>query len=335
MTFFFEWHQADFRQLVQRAQSAQGLPHALLFKGTAGIGKRVFARVVAQGLLCEKPPAPLTACGVCEACHWFAGDGHPDFRLLQPEAAETPDEDAEPTDKKKKKEITVAQVRSLETLIQKSAHRGGKKVVLIQPAEAMNVNAANALLKNLEEPPADTQFVLVADRPHLLPATVRSRCQQVALTPPTPQQAAAWLKANGAAQPELALAQAGGAPVLAAEIDNAEYWAERKLFLDGLAARAFDPLALAEKFATHPVPQLASWLQRWTYDLASVALRQRVRYNPDFRDALAQAAGRTDSLEALRFHRELVRFQRVVNHPLNARLVLEDWMLRYARLVNG
>jgi DNA polymerase-3 subunit delta' len=149
------------------------------------------------------------------------------------------------------------------------------------------------------------------------------------------QEATAWLKQNGASHPELALAQAGGAPVLAAELDNDEYWGGRKQFLDGLSSRAFEPLALAEKFATHPIPQLINWLQRWTYDLASLCFQQRLRYNPDFKDALAAIARNIDGLEMLRFHRELVRFQRIVNHPLNARLLIEDLMLRYAGLARN
>ncbi len=335
---YFSWHERDYQQLAQRAQSSQRLPHALLFKGAAGIGKRAFAAALARGVLCEKPSTAMVACGSCEACHWMETGNHPDVRLLQPEAAEAVEAvvgDAEPADKdkKKKKEITIAQIRSLEDFINISAHRGGAKVVVIQPAEAMNVNAANALLKSLEEPPPETFFLLVSDRPHLLPATIRSRCQQLALSPPTPQQAAAWLKQSGASRPELALAQAGGAPVLAAELDNEEYWASRKQFLDGLSSRAFDPLALAEKFASHPVPQLINWLQRWSYDLASLCFRQRLRYNPDFTEALTYTAGKANGLDVLRFHRELVRFQRIVNHPLNARLLIEDLMLRYGQLV--
>lgn len=324
---YYSWHKADYQQLAQRAGK---LPHALLFKGAAGIGKRAFAGALAQGLLCEKPAAPLMACGACAACHWFETENHPDYRLLQPETAETTDED-EPGDKKKKRAISVDQVRALADFIHISAHRSGAKVVLIQPAEAMNVNAANALLKSLEEPPPETYFLLVSDRPHLLPATIRSRCQQLALSPPTMQEAADWLTQQGAAQPQLALAQAGGAPILAAEIDTEDYWSSRKQFLDGLSSRAFDPLALAEKFAAHPVPQLINWLQRWTYDLACLCFQQSLRYNPDFTEALTITAGNADSLEMLRFHRELVRFQRVVNHPLNARLLIEDMLLRYAR----
>ena len=325
----YSWNTKAFRQLVQRAGS---LPHALLFKGPPGIGKRAFAAALAQGLLCEKPVSALTACGSCAACHWFDTENHPDYRILQPEIAEESD-DAEGPDKKKKRDISVAQVRSLADFINISAHRGGAKAVVIQPAEAMNVNAANALLKSLEEPPPGTYFLLVADRPHLLPATIRSRCQHVSLSPPTPQEAAAWLKTSGVSQPELALAQAGGAPLLAVALDNADYWAARKLLIDGLSSTAFDALALAERVAAQPIPQFINTLQLWSYDLACLSFGHPLRYNPDRKDALLSATKSMNPLEILRFHRELVRFQRIVNHPLNPRLLIEDLLLRYGQLM--
>jgi DNA polymerase-3 subunit delta' len=325
----YSWQTADYQTLSQRAER---LPHALLFKGVAGIGKGVFVQALARGLLCEQPPAPLKACGACEACHWFDSGNHPDFRMLQPEAAEV-SEDSDAGDKKKKRDISVAQVRSLGEFIHVSAHRRGPKVVLIRPAEAMNVNAANALLKSLEEPPPATHFLLVSDRPHLLPATVRSRCQQIALTPPTQQQAMQWLAQSGVSQPELALAQAGGAPLLAAELNNPDYWAARQTFLDGLCAREIAPLALAERFADKPIPQLINWLQRWSYDLCMLGCGQPLRYNPDRKEVLLTTSKRLKNIEIMRYHRDLVRFQRIVNHPLNPRLLLEDLLLRYAQLL--
>lgn len=327
----YTWHSSVFHKLSQHSGA---LPHALLFKGPPGIGKRDFTKALAKGMLCEKTVSPLRACGSCAACHWMDSESHPDYRLLQPEAVDAGSED-EPSDKKKKLNISIAKVRSLAEFINISAHRSGAKVVVIQPAEAMNVNAANALLKSLEEPPPNTYFFLVSDRPQLLPATIRSRCQQLALPPPTMQEATAWLLASGVSAPDLALAQAGGAPLLAMELDNSDYWSARKLFLDGLSSREFDALALAERVATHPVPQIINWLQRWSYDLASLSFGQRLRYNPDHKDGLNYALRRMKPLEILRFHRELVRFQRIVNHPLNPRLLIEDMLLRYEQLIQA
>jgi DNA polymerase-3 subunit delta' len=329
--FFYPWHQTALQQLSRRAQA---LPHALLLRGANGIGKRAFARALVSGLLCETPAAALVACGHCEGCRWVTNHTHPDFRLVQPEGASAVD-DVEAAGKRTRQDIAVAQIRALSDFINMSAHRKGGKVVLIEPAEAMNANAANALLKSLEEPPADTRFVLVSHRPHWLPATIRSRCQQIALTPPSAQEAVKWLREQGVTQPELALAQAGGAPVLAAELDTEEYWSERARFLESLAGQNFHALSLAERYAAHPLVQLVGWLQRWSYDLACVTSGQRVRYNPDWSSALSTLSRQVKALDMLRFHRDLVRFQRVLTHPLNARLVLEDWFLRYAQAVHG
>ena len=329
---YLPWHREQFQALAERTGHAGRLPHAMLFTGTGGIGKRQFAHAVAQGMLCERGSAALNACGACESCHWMAGDSHPDCRVLQPELAEAGDDD-EPV-KRKKPEISIAQIRALYDFINLTAHRGGLKVVVIQPAEAMNLNAANALLKSLEEPPADTRFLLVADRPAMLPATIRSRCQQLALTPPTNEESLQWLATQNIKDAGLALAQAGGAPLLAMQYADAEYLEQRKQFLDGLAAREFDALGVAARHATQPVPPLIQWLQRWTYDMVSLKCTGRIRYNPDRQDALARTAGRINALEMLRFHRELVRFQRVIYHPLNPRLLLEDLMMRYGALVS-
>ena len=325
---YLPWHNAQFAALAEREER---LPHALLFTGTAGIGKRLFAQAVAQGLLCERPSSALHACGICEACHWMTSEAHPDYRVIQPELAEAIEED-EPV-KRKKPEISIAQIRALGDFINISAHRGGLKIVVIQPAEAMNLNAANALLKSLEEPPADTRFLLVADRPAMLPATIRSRCQQLALTPPTQNEAMHWLATQGIKDAQLALAQAGGAPLLAAQYADAAYLEQRSQFLDGLAAREFDALGVAAKHAQQPVPQLIHWLQRWTYDVVSLKCTARIRYNPDRQEALTRAANKINALEMLRFHHELVRFQRVIHHPLNPRLLLEDLMMRYGAIV--
>jgi DNA polymerase-3 subunit delta' len=331
---FYNWHEPQFQQLEERLARVGELPHALLLVGQVGIGKRAFGRAIAQGMLCEANGTGLLACKTCQACHWMASESHPDFRLLAPEREDAA-EDSEPTEKRKKTDISVAQIRSLTDFINISAHRKGTKVVLIQPAEAMNVSAANALLKNLEEPTPGTQFILVSDRPHMLPATIRSRCQRLVLPPPSTEQAVAWLKQNSATQPELALAVAGGAPLAALELDQTDYWAQRQQFLTSLTARSYDALALAERYASTPIPQIINWLQRWTYDISRMCSGQLVRYNVDQLDALGIVKNRVKPIEILRFHRDLVRFQRIVNHPLNPRLLLEDLFARYGQLVQG
>lgn len=334
----YPWHENDLLALL--AQKGR-LPHALLFRGPQGIGKLAFAEALAQALLCASPAPDGKACGRCTACSWAGQDSHPDLRRLEPailarpSAAEQDGEKSE-ADRKEKasSEIVIKQVRAMEDFINMTSHQGGMKVVLIHPAEALNVSASNALLKNLEEPPPGTCFLLVSHRWHHLLPTVTSRCRHVPLPPPAPEAARAWLARQGTPDPDLALAHAGGAPLQAAGFDD-EYWERRAGFLKSLTARDFNARALAEGLADAPPALVLGWMQKWAYDLLCHALGGAVRYNPDFSDVAQALAGRLDAVQAGRFLRRLVRLQRFVAHPLNTRLFFEDLLLAYASYARG
>jgi DNA polymerase-3 subunit delta' len=320
-----EWHSGEFERLLSMKTA---LPHALLFGGPRGIGKLELARALAQALLCETPAQNGAACGTCTACLWIEGGTHPDFRLVEPLAA-----DAQTEDEEKKTTIGVNQIRALSEFINVSSHRGGYKAIVVHPAEALNVNAANALLKNLEEPPPRTIFMLVTHRPNQLLPTIRSRCQQIALAAPERSAAAAWLAANGVRNPDLALAHTGIAPLLALQMQGSEYWAARAAFTRHLAAERLDVLAAAEAAADVPIPFVLAWLQKWSYDMAHYRALGRVRYNPDVVEAIARAVAKASPTAVLRFHREMVKLQRFAQHPLNARLFVEHVLLAYRDVV--
>ena len=125
-----------------------------------------------------------------------------------------------PSGQRASRTIVVAQVRELGDFLAVTSHLGGHKVVLIQPAERLHPSAANALLKTLEEPRARTVFMLVSDRPQQLLPTVRSRCFRIDFPVPERGEALDWLKANSVREPEIALAQAGFAPLAALELDQ-------------------------------------------------------------------------------------------------------------------
>ena len=325
------WHQAEFERLLARRDR---LPHALLLLGPEGIGKLAFAGALVRALLCENPDARGAACGRCVACGWLEQGSHPDLRRLEPESLAEPAEAEQGGERKPSQQIQVEQVRDIGNFVVVSSHRGGVKMVLIHPAETLNASAANALLKNLEEPPPRTQFILVAHRWHRLLPTIRSRCQHIALPPPGTAAALAWLKTQDMRDPGLALAQAGGAPLLALRFDG-EYWQLRAAFLDAITGRDFDPLHAAEALRECPPALVAAWLQKWSFDLVSHQVTGRARYNPDRAEAVATAAARLDRLEALRYHRQMVGLQRSVAHPLNSRLFLEQLLLSYALLLRG
>lgn len=159
---------------------------ALLLTGIPGLGKRGFALAFAQYLLCKTPLVSQKACQQCRSCHLFVANTHPDFKLLEPLKDNVP-------------VITVDAIRDAMTWATQTAQQNHGKVLVLAPAETMNLPAANALLKTLEEPPSQITFMLVTDQAAALPVTIRSRCEQYYFKPPTRIQAEDWLMQ----QPEL------------------------------------------------------------------------------------------------------------------------------------
>ena len=325
------WH-APF--LAQILSDTARLPHALLIHGPEGIGKSVFGTALAHALLCESPTG-VAACGKCSACLWLEAGNHPDLRVLEPAGPETTDTDEQTAPAKGSAHIVIEQVRELADFINISSHRGGAKIVLIRPAEALNVNAANALLKSLEEPPAGVFFILISHRLHFLPATIRSRCRHIPLASPESGAAAEWLSAQGVRDPQLALAHTGNAAVLAHELSQRSYWTEREGFLSALSARNLDPIAMTEQINDFALGDVLSWLQKWTFDLVLQRSAGKVRYNPDHGKIIAALAQRINPVTMLRYHRALLQTQRIVHHPLNPRLLLEQLLIDYRNALNA
>jgi DNA polymerase-3 subunit delta' len=325
----YPWHSERFQALLARAGR---LPHALLIRGREGIGKLEFAESLARALLCENRKPGEPACSKCAACAWMEQGSHPDYRKLEPASLAEPAEAGEEGDRKKGLQIEVDHVRGLTGFIHLTSHRRGAKVVVIHPAEALNPSAGNALLKNLEEPPPQTYFLLVAHRWHQLLPTIRSRCEQVALSAPPRALARDWLERQKLRDPDLALAHAGGAPLLALGFDEG-YWQQREALLKAITRSEFDPLSSAERLKETAPGLVVGWLQKWAADLVRHKVTGEVRYNPDYAEAVAKAATGIALPEALRFQRHMVRQQRIISHPLNARLFLEQLLLDYRALL--
>jgi DNA polymerase-3 subunit delta' len=222
------WHDEPWQRLQARRQR-NAMPHALLLAGPAGLGKRAFALRLVQGLLCQNA-RDGDACGECRSCLLFQAGTHPDVIALGFGLRK---------DGVQRSEIVVDQIRELSARLAKVSQFGGWQIATIEPADAMNVAAANALLKTLEEPAAQTLLLLVADAPWRLPQTIRSRCQRIEFQLPETAQAVAWLSALGVPEPTQALAAAGGNPGLAralAEDGSLERRREVRKDLAALAA---------------------------------------------------------------------------------------------------
>jgi DNA polymerase III subunit delta' len=245
------WHRGLLAELMQQA-SDQRLPHALVLSGPAGIGKMRLARAFLEALLCQQPQGGL-ACGRCQSCHLAAAGSHPDYELVMPE--------------EKSKVIKIDQVRDLVAFFSRTAQYGGRRVALLAPAESMNRNAQNALLKTLEEPGAGAFLLLLCDQPSRLLPTVRSRCQQRQLGVPDQAQALAWLGEQiGSGDAQALLSAAGGAPLKALGLDQAEWFAERDKLLGQFVAvvEGRTPASIAaQALLRHELLPLLEGLHGW------------------------------------------------------------------------
>ena len=270
------------------------LPHALLLHGPRGVGKLELAERMAQLLLCEHADRAARPCDKCDACRWYLAGNHPDFRRVEPEAiAKVPtavEEEGEegavaeaPARRTKQPSlfIRIEQIRELANFLNLGSHRGALRIALVHPAEELYPNAANALLKSLEEPPAGAVFILVSHRPARLLPTIRSRCVALPVPIPPQERAIEWLKAQGAENPDRWLAYAGGAPVQAlGYAEEAAAWdrllkspapVEDRESLERLAEvvqkiaydRAFSAFGISPKYKTGVAPGKEAKARRW------------------------------------------------------------------------
>lgn len=323
----YSWQKTQWQHIMQQRAN---LPHALLLRGRAGTGKHEFALGLAKTLLCSQ--AGEQACGACPSCVWFAEGNHPDFRLISPEDADVA-EDA-PVKKKatKKSQISVTQIRQLIDYLSLSSHQvKGARVILISPAETLNSASANSLLKMLEEPPANTVFLLVTSQPQRLLATILSRCQAIDMPLPSKLDALAWLKSQAVNQAEIVLDYAGGAPLLALQVAE-EGETSISLVKNLTLGAKLDPFVCAPLFLSLGMERALDALQKWVFDLAAYQLTQVLHYHVQHTSAL-QALCKSVNLNALlSFQNNLLEAKKTATHPLSNELQLENLLLQYTRI---
>jgi DNA polymerase-3 subunit delta' len=340
VTAIYPWQDQAWTQLQQmRAR----LPHAILFYGPAGIGKADFIEAFAQSLLCENVRSDGHACGACASCGWFTQGNHPDYRRVRPEALEdeapaAEGDDGADSDKKSKstkaasKDIKIEQIRALSDFMNISTHRQGLRVVVLYPAEALNMPSSNALHKTLEEPPPGTVFLLASNGLDRLLPTILSRCRKFALPTPEHAQALAWLEAQGVQDADGWLREQGGAPLAA--LAQAENGSREELdsLLQILAQPSIDAaLRAADKLSKAPLASLVAWQQRWLYDVFSYKLSGTIRYYPRYRQQLAALAGRVHTAKILQVIKSTNERRAVADHPLSPKLFVEDMLLDYEK----
>lgn len=315
--------------------------HAWLIHGMGGIGKQHFALAAAASLLCERPIDGL-ACKACQACQWVASGNHPDIRRIRPEALAVQEGGSQThvdgavagagAKKAPSREIRIEQLRELHTWFNTATHRGGWRVAVLYPAQALNVVSANALLKVLEEPPAHTVFLLVADAPDRLLPTLVSRCRRLPLPVPPVDQSLRWLTEQGVADAPQWLAAASHAPLRAHEMALAGSsacppWLAAILREAKRAAPNPDVGSIADDLEKIPAPSWIDSLQRLFMDLLLIRSGLEPRYFPtlDSAVAVAQRASRQHLVDTARW---LGEQRAVADHPLNSKLLLHTVLQR-------
>jgi DNA polymerase-3 subunit delta' len=300
-----------FRKRLDKGQ----LAHALLIQGPEGTGKAELAGHMVARLLCTGDSE--FACGQCRSCTLFAGGAHPDCFRVKPDEG--------------KHQIVIEKIRSTIASLSLTASFSPRKVALISPAEAMNNNAANALLKCLEEPPGDTVVILVSHDASRLPVTVRSRCQSIAIALPETGEAMDWLTASQGLEPELAgnaLAAAGGRPVHAVQIARSgqvEMYRDLQQVLSALLSSPAMVAKAASDLSEIDANSLWTWLSNSSAEaLRAILTGERLHW--------LEKCVKLDQKDLSLLQRSADQNRMFSKTPVRQDLLLREWLIKWSRL---
>ena len=295
MLELYPWQRDQWRRFLSM-QKQNRLPHALLLTGNKGLGLPEFSEKIAQHLLCLNLTEENTPCGVCQSCQLFDAGNHPDFQSIEPEEAG--------------KQIKVTQVRELIEFMTLKSFTARNKIVTLCPAEAMNRSTANALLKTLEEPPAQSMLILISHQPERLPVTIRSRCQQIEFQPATDQQTIEWLEEQGIQTEysiDLLLHLTGGAPLSVIEMLENDILDERESVvtdIESIIKNQANPVELAGRWESLGCERIIIWLMRFCQDMVLIKLMNNEAriINRDLSARLANIAQKLDLSRIMRLY---------------------------------
>ncbi|MEM7400924.1 MAG: DNA polymerase III subunit delta' [Pseudomonadota bacterium] len=320
----YPWQEEIWQHAVRYVKD-QRLAHAVLISGPKAIGKLEFCLQFIKRLNCTNPSKDGYACGKCKDCHLFNAKTHPDVRILNVDEGE---------EQKKSEQIKIDDIRELNQFMTLSRQQGKYKIVCINTAENMNINAANALLKTLEEPPENSILLLVSHHADALLPTIKSRCQNWKHHIPSEALSLKWLNDQEEyAHWDSMLKVAGGRTLHALALkrsglgeNRAKFYQDVEQFLVGKAKVT----KVSVKHQDESLEQLVMWQQSWCADLIRCHYDKQpiTLENPDIRRSLHSLVGRVDLHLLFRFMDKLIELRRFSSAPLNKRLFIEDMLIR-------
>jgi len=317
----YPWQQQQWQHLLSAYQQDH-LAHALLFTGSSECGKKDFAQAIAQRFLCTVPTVSEMACGQCKSCHVFRAKSHPDYKSIALIEG--------------KKNISIDQIRELSRFLELSCSYGKMTIAIINDAERMNEQAANSLLKTLEEPPQARLIILVSSQPNQLTATIRSRCQTINFPRPAHNMALAWLNRHTLKHPaESLLSIASGRPLLAKQLDTGDLLQQRLQCLNDLLSLLQQQQNIVEislQWEKHNFQHLLEWQIAWIqYVIYFNSHRQTLPQFNDIAATLQQLAELLPPQQCWLLYDELLKLMPRVNHPVNKRLFAEKMLLTWLK----
>lgn len=320
----YPWHNTNWKQLIEQWDKK---PNAWLLVGKAKTGKGAFAEQLAGALLCESPVENHMPCGQCPSCHLLKERLHPDFKVLRP------DNDDEESGSRKLQQIKIEAVRNIIEFTQLTSHRGGLRVVVVNPAETLNLQAANALLKVLEEPPENVIFILVsAQKDQLLP-TIKSRCRPFVLSSPTHEEAINYLSQQKIDHADELLAFHGGSPLFEISIEQDEM---RQWLLEMLSSPSLlSYLDFASKFDQKKwaLSLFLDWMQKWIMDLIWVGENENAYFYPSQSESIKKMGQNVQPIRLFNYLNKLNQLAPYGQHTLNVKLQIESIFIDYLELI--
>lgn len=313
-------------EVFRRSVRSGKVSHSYIFEGVPGCGRRKTALALIQAIYCQA--VDDDACGVCPSCRKVASGNHGDIHYVEP----LPD----------KRDISIDQLREIQRELSLRPYEAPRKACIMEPAERMSVNAANSLLKTLEEPPGNAIIILLTENANMLLATIRSRCQLIRFSPLSQENVQRLLVRSGteADVADLLAPMAEGSMQRAGELDNESLYARRELMLNHISSlslgRIVSVFDSAEELAGNRDETLESLDLMLSLARDTVYLHAGCNeiVNTSVRPALEAFAARCTLDGALQILGSITDTRRAVQRNANNKLALDCLFMKMAEVIN-